>query len=228
MWSAPIGVDDAVGREHREDLRLDAGEAQRDAVGLRELRGARASFAAPWESMKLTPSRSSTSACERPAVLGQPADAVLERLGGGEEEAAVEAQDGDARERLVVGVLVEVAEHLRCPARGRAAASAAASRRRRATAARARRRSRRRRARPPRARRRSRPPRSRSRSASTRSQAAQLADVDHPEHDRVDDHGAEHGLRQVGEQRREDDQRRQHERRRSSARRPACAPRRTR
>ena len=46
------------------------------------------------------------------AVLDQAAHPVLERFGGGEEEAAVEAQHRDARGRLVVRVLVEVAEHL--------------------------------------------------------------------------------------------------------------------
>ena len=46
------------------------------------------------------------------AVLGERADAVLERFGGGEEEAAVEAQDHDAGERLIGGVLDEVAEDL--------------------------------------------------------------------------------------------------------------------
>ena len=44
--------------------------------------------------------------------VGERADAILERFRGGEEQPAVEAQDGDAGERLVVGVLVEVAEDL--------------------------------------------------------------------------------------------------------------------
>ena len=63
----------------------------------------------------------------RLAVPDDRADAVVERLGGGEEQAAVETQHGDPRERLVAGVLVELAEHLgaglaaehRHPRRGR-------------------------------------------------------------------------------------------------------------
>ena len=43
-------------------------------------------------------------------------------------------------------------------------------------------------------------------------QPPQLGDVDHPEHDRVDDHRAENRLRQLREQRREHDQGQQHER----------------
>ena len=43
-------------------------------------------------------------------------NALLERLGSCEEQAAVHAQDGDAGERLVGGVLVEVAEDLQVPA----------------------------------------------------------------------------------------------------------------
>ena len=42
-------------------------------------------------------------------------------------------------------------------------------------------------------------------------QAPELADVDHPEHDRVDDHGREHRLREMREERCEHDQRQQHE-----------------
>ena len=41
----------------------------------------------------------------------------------------------------------------------------------------------------------------------TRCSRRSSRDVDHPEHDRVDDHGAEHGLREVREQRREHEQR---------------------
>ena len=40
------------------------------------------------------------------------ADAIVERLSGGEEEAAVEAQRGDALEGLVTRILVELAERL--------------------------------------------------------------------------------------------------------------------
>ena len=42
-------------------------------------------------------------------------------------------------------------------------------------------------------------------------EAAQLRDVDHPEHDRVDDDGRQDRLRQLREQRRQHDQGREHE-----------------
>ena len=44
--------------------------------------------------------------------VGEVANAVIERLGGREEHAAVDSQHDDARERLVVGVLIEITEHL--------------------------------------------------------------------------------------------------------------------
>ncbi len=49
----------------------------------------------------------------RLAVPDECADAVVERLGGGEEETAVEAQYGYAREGLVVRIVTELAKRLR-------------------------------------------------------------------------------------------------------------------
>ena len=106
-------LDEPVRLEHRAHLRLHAREAQLEArptrassVELVQLRRALRvdevdALEVEHERTQLVPS------------LGELADAVLERLGGGEEEAAVEPQDVDAREGLVVGVLGEVAEHLR-------------------------------------------------------------------------------------------------------------------
>ena len=63
--------------------------------------------------MKFTPSRSRTSGFDLGSVLDEAAHALLERFGGREEEAAVEAQHRDAGECLVVGVLDEIAEDMR-------------------------------------------------------------------------------------------------------------------
>ena len=46
-------------------------------------------------------------------MFDQVADALFERFGGGEEKAAVEADDGDTGEGLVVGVLDKVTEDVR-------------------------------------------------------------------------------------------------------------------
>jgi hypothetical protein len=48
------------------------------------------------------------------ALLGEFTDAVLECLGGGEEETTIQAQHLDTRECLVIRMFVDVAEHL-CP-----------------------------------------------------------------------------------------------------------------
>ena len=73
-----------------------------------------ASCSAPCESMKLTPSRSSTSAR---SGAGPSSASSRTRSSSAwarrEEEAAVEPEHDDAGERLVARVLVEVAEHLR-------------------------------------------------------------------------------------------------------------------
>ena len=169
------------------------------------------SFAAPWESTKSTPSRSSTTACTGSSPCATRARiALLERLGGREEETAVETHDDDARERLVVGVLGQVTEHVRAGLAseerhpgsgghvdepdererdadhdagkhaGREHAESAGGRDPEVEALHA-------------------------------VEAPQLGDVDHPEDDRVDDDRGEDGLRQLREERRERDQGQDHE-----------------
>ena len=188
---------------------LTPGQPQRDAVGLGELvdlgQLGRALGVDEVDALEIEHERAGAI-----AVLGQRADAILERLGGGEEEAAVEAQDGDAGERLVTRVLVEVAEDLRP---GLAAEQGH-------------RRSRRDVDEPDERQddpdhdtgqnagrehaddRRHRDPEVEARHPV---EAPQLGDVDHAEHDGVDDHGPEHGLGKLREQRGEDDQGREHE-----------------
>ena len=181
-----------------------------------------ASFAAPWESTKLTPSRSSTSArAARPSSASSRTRSSSASAVAKNRPPSKRSTD-DARERLVAGVLVEVAEHLRAGlateqrhrrprrdvdepaereddadhhAREHAGREHAEDRGHR-------------------------DPEVEARHAV---KAAQLGDVDHPEHDRVDDDGAEDRLREVGEQRREHEQRRRARAPRWRATRPASA-----
>ena len=158
-------VDDAVGlAAPRSTCGLTPRQPQRDAVGLRSSCSS-VSFAAPWESTKLTPSRSSTSARggRRPSASSRTrsssASAVAKNRPPSRRSTAM---PGNVSSR---GVLVEVAEHLgpglaaeQRHRRPRRDVDEPAERERRP-------RSRRRRGRPPRARRRSPPPRPRSRIA---------------------------------------------------------------
>ena len=123
----PIGaepVDEAVRAQHGEHARLDAREPQRPAAALDELEDRRELLGALRVDEVDALEVEDHGARRRP-VLRQRTDAVLERLARREEQAAVEPQHDDAGERLVAGVLVEVAEHLRAAARARAAASEA-------------------------------------------------------------------------------------------------------
>ena len=90
-----------------------AGEAQRDPVGSRELvdlgQLRRALRVDEVHRLEVEDERAQRWL----GRVHELADPVVERLRGGEEEPAVEPQHGDARERLVARVLVELAEDLR-------------------------------------------------------------------------------------------------------------------
>ena len=200
-------VDDSVGVKHRQDVGLDAGEAEADVVHLEELVDLRQLR----HALGVDEVDALEVEHERPhAFVDEVADPVLERFRRGEEQAAVEPQHDDALERLVVRVLADVAKHLGVGLtaqerhRGlRGDVDEPAEREHDADhdagedAGRE--------------------------HADDRSdgdpeiepghpvEAAELGDVDHPEHDRVDDDRREHCLRQIGEQRRQHDQRRDHE-----------------
>ena len=111
MWSAPIRSMTPSASSTARTCGFTRASRSVDAVGFGELVDLpdlrRALGVDEVDALEIEHERAARS-----AVLGQRADAILERFGGGEEEAAVEAQDHDARERLVGGVLVEVAEHL--------------------------------------------------------------------------------------------------------------------
>ena len=167
------------------------------------------SFAAPWESMKLTPSRSSTSArwSVRPGRARGRAPRVPLRL---RRTARRPCAGRRCRERLVGGVLVEIAEDLGpgLPAQQRHRRPRRdidePAEREDDPDHHARKDARREHADD----RRHRDPEVESRDPI---ETAQLANVDHAEHDRVDDHRPEHGLREVREQRREEQQGREHQ-----------------
>ena len=102
-------VDDSIGLKHRQDVGLDACEAEADVVGLEELVDLR--------ELRHALGVDEVDALEvehqRPhAFVDEIADAVLERLRRREEQASVEPQHDDPLERLVIRVLVDVAEHL--------------------------------------------------------------------------------------------------------------------
>ena len=146
-----------------------------------------------------------------PIVLGEFTDALLERLARGEKQTAIRTQHRDARERLVFGVLLEVAEHLRPDL-------AAQQRHRRAGCDVDQ---------PPQ---REHDPDNHTSKHTGREhaddrghrhpeveaghpvQTAQLGEIDHPEHDGVDDHRAQNRLREMREYGREHNQRRDHQR----------------
>ena len=91
---------------------LTSGQSERDAVRLRdlvELGELRCSLRVDEiDAFEVDDERMQS----RLAVPDDRADAIVERLSGGEEEAAVEAQRGDALKGLVTGILVELAERL--------------------------------------------------------------------------------------------------------------------
>ena len=102
----PVGVEDV------KNLRLDPRQSERDAVRLRdlvELGQLRCSLRVDEiDAFEVEDERMQ----RRLTVPDDRADAIVERLGGGEEETAVEAQHGGAREGLVTRILVELAERL--------------------------------------------------------------------------------------------------------------------
>ena len=113
MLSVAESCRQTVGVEDRANLWLDPGQAKRDAVRpgdlgeLGELR--RALRVDEVDALEVEDERAWSGGT---LLADDRADAIVERLGGREEQAAVEAQHGDPRERLVAGVLVELAERL--------------------------------------------------------------------------------------------------------------------
>ena len=107
-------VDDLVAAEHVEDRRLDPCEADLGTVGLGELDDL-ADGARPLGIDEVDPLEGDHDrVVRRIGVLGELAQPVGERVGAGEEQPGVEAQDEQARVRHRVGVLLDGMEGL-CP-----------------------------------------------------------------------------------------------------------------
>src|SRR4029453_11114044 len=106
----PNAVDDPLGLKDRVGLRLDPRQAQRDAIGF----GRFVDLGTFRRALGVDEVHALEIEYERTlvAVLGELADALLERFRGREEQPAVHAQHGYALEGLVRGVLVEVPEDL--------------------------------------------------------------------------------------------------------------------
>jgi hypothetical protein len=101
---APDQLHDPVGPEHRENVGLCTRQAKRHAVGSHEL----VNLGQLRRTLGVDEVHTLQIEHERTGwrVVGEGAHAILERLGRGEEQTAIEAQNGNAGEGLVGGVLV--------------------------------------------------------------------------------------------------------------------------